>query len=87
MDFDLLVSSDDGSLKETHDIRINAVEGVRAADKMGQTARPGPKLKEWAESTGFVNIKEHVFKIPYGPWAKDPQLVSTADSQNPHLYD
>lgn len=55
---------------------INSVEAIRAADKMGQTARPGPKLKEWAKEAGFVNIKEHVFKVPYGPWPKDPKLVS-----------
>lgn len=73
-DADFLLGSDDGSLKETHEMYINSVEAIRAADKMGQTARPGPKLKEWAKEAGFVNIKEHVFKVPYGPWPKDPKL-------------
>jgi len=43
---------------------------------MGQEPCPGPKLKKWAEDAGFVNVQEHVFKIPMGPWPKDPKLVS-----------
>lgn len=43
---------------------------------IGQDAYPGPKLRKWAEDAGFVAIKEHVFKLPYGAWPKDPKLVS-----------
>lgn len=75
-DWDFRYQSDDGSLKETHEMHINIKEVLRAADIIGQTATPGPHLKKWAEDAGFVNIKEHVFKVPYGSWPKDPKLVN-----------
>jgi len=71
---DYIYKSDDNSLREDHEMFINCSEVVRAAGILGQDACPGPKLKKWAEDAGFVNIKEHVFKIPIGPWPKDPRL-------------
>ena len=70
--------SDDMSLKEEHALSLNNRECHRATDIIEQTLDPGPKLKEWAKAAGFVNIREHVFKVPFGPWAKDPKLVSPA---------
>lgn len=78
LDFDFNYRSDDGSLKETHDMYINAAEYIRAANMLGQEPCPGPKFKAWAEDSGFVNIKERRLKIPSGPWPKDPTLVSGA---------
>ncbi|BDD61381.1 hypothetical protein MPDQ_001215 [Monascus purpureus] len=74
LDFDFNYRSDDGSVKETHDMYINAAEYIRAANILGQEPCPGPKLKAWAEDAGFVNIKERRLKIPSGPWPKDPTL-------------
>ena len=56
---------------------VNCLETVGAARTLGQDARPGPKLKKWAEDAGFVNIKQYMFKVPYGPWPKDKRLVSS----------
>lgn len=55
---------------------INTDLVCQAATSIGQNGYPGPKLKKWAEDAGFVNIKEHVFKVPHGTWPKDPRLVS-----------
>ncbi|BDD57552.1 hypothetical protein MPDQ_007446 [Monascus purpureus] len=74
LDFDFTYRSDDGSIKETHDLYINSAEFIRAANILGQEPCPGPKFRKWAEETGFVNIKEHTFKIPNGPWPKDSKL-------------
>lgn len=41
---------------------------------LGQELCPEPKLKTWAKKTGFVNIRELVFKVPCGPWPKDTRL-------------
>jgi len=73
---DYIYKSDDNSLRKDHEMFINCSEVVRAADVLGQDACPGPKLKKWFDDAGFVNVQEHVFKIPIGPWAKDPRLVS-----------
>jgi len=70
---DYIYKSDDGSLKKDHEMFINCSEVVRAAGILGQDACPGPKLKKWFEDAGFVNVTEAVFKIPIGPWAKDPR--------------
>lgn len=75
LDYDFTFYSDDGTLKEDHDMNVNVKLAAGAANIMGQDGYPGPKLRKWAEEAGFVNIKEHVFKIPNGPWAKDPRLV------------
>lgn len=56
-------------------MKINVDLAAGAASKMGQDGYPGPKLKKWAEDAGFVNIREHVFKVPQGPWPRDPRLV------------
>ena len=40
-------------------------------------ARPvriGPHIKNWMMQSGFVDIHEHVSKIPLGPWPKDKRL-------------
>ncbi|KAK4494688.1 hypothetical protein PRZ48_014044 [Zasmidium cellare] len=47
---------------------------IEGCDKMGRTCCPGPHLKGWLEDAGFVNVKEEVFKLPVGPWPKDPHL-------------
>ena len=36
--------------------------------------RIGPEIKTWMERAGFVDIHEHVSKIPIGPWPKDKRL-------------
>ncbi|EFR01927.1 UMTA [Nannizzia gypsea CBS 118893] len=73
-DFDFLFRSDDNSLLPTHEMYINCSETTSAAEKIGQTACPGPHLARWAREAGFVNITERKMKVPIGPWAKDPKL-------------
>ncbi|KAF2741837.1 S-adenosyl-L-methionine-dependent methyltransferase [Sporormia fimetaria CBS 119925] len=46
-------------------------ESVR---KYGIEPDPGPKLKQWVEDAGFVNVSAHVFPIPMGTWPKDKRL-------------
>ncbi|EZF71275.1 hypothetical protein H105_06480 [Trichophyton soudanense CBS 452.61] len=72
-DFDFF-RSDDNSLLPTHEMYINCAETTSAAEKIGQTACPGPHLANWAREAGFVNVTERKMKVPIGPWAKDPKL-------------
>lgn len=48
---------------------------IEGCDKMGRTCCPGPRFKEWLEEAGFVNVHVEVFRLPVGPWPKDPHLV------------
>lgn len=50
---------------------------IKGLGTINRDARPGYKLRSWAESAGFINIHEEKFKIPMGPWPKDPVLKQT----------
>lgn len=73
-DFDIKYCSDDGTLTDDHeytkwnDIFLDGLASIN------RSARPGPKLRSYAEAAGFTNINEVKFKIPLGTWPKDPEL-------------
>ncbi|GAB1312356.1 Secondary metabolism regulator LAE1 [Madurella fahalii] len=69
-DFDLQYYSEDGSLKETHDVLIWDNLFLDAANKTGREVSPGPRLEGWARDAGFQNIKHQRFKFPIGPWPR-----------------
>ena len=35
---------------------------------------PGPQLEGWAKDAGFKNVVHQRFKLPIGPWPRDPHL-------------
>ncbi|KAK8203637.1 S-adenosyl-L-methionine-dependent methyltransferase [Phyllosticta capitalensis] len=72
--FDVHFRSDDDSLKP--DAYMNQFvdhlkEGCRLA---GKELVPGPKLEGWFKEAGFKNIRVETWKVPMGPWPKDPEL-------------
>ncbi|KAK2018692.1 methyltransferase domain-containing protein [Colletotrichum eremochloae] len=71
-DYDLLYTSDDGSLTEEHQTLQWKRLFLEACEKAGRDPRPGPKLKDWVREAGFVNITHKKYKMPVGPWPKDP---------------
>ena len=40
----------------------------------GTDARSPRNLKQLMADAGFVDIQEHILKLPVGPWPKDPRL-------------
>ncbi|TDZ21758.1 Secondary metabolism regulator LAE1 [Colletotrichum orbiculare MAFF 240422] len=64
--------SEDGSYTEEHATRKWNKEYLRACDIIGRTARPGPQLEGWVRDAGFTEITHQKFKVPFGPWPKDP---------------
>jgi SAM-dependent methyltransferase len=73
-DFDLQYYSEDGSLTPDHKTLIWINTFLEAAHKMGRDPQPGAKLKGHLEQAGFVNVRHHRYKLPIGPWPKDPHL-------------
>ncbi|KAK2037322.1 methyltransferase domain-containing protein [Colletotrichum somersetense] len=71
-DYDLLYTSDDGTLTEEHQTLKWICLILEACDKMGRDGRPGAKLENWVREAGFVNITHKKFIVPIGPWPKDP---------------
>jgi len=45
-----------------------------AAEKFGTPCTTATKLKTWMHEAGFVDIEEHILKLPVGPWARDKRL-------------
>ena len=75
-DFDLLYYSEDGSLKEEHDVFKWITELLRAARDFRRDPCPGPKLEQWVKGAGFENVDVQKYRLPIGPWPKDKHLVS-----------
>jgi hypothetical protein len=40
----------------------------------GADARSPRYLKQWMENAGFVDVEEHILKLPVGPWPREPRL-------------
>ncbi|KAL1991149.1 hypothetical protein VTN49DRAFT_5653 [Thermomyces lanuginosus] len=72
-DWDGYPYSEDGSLDDTGFQRYYD-EANNAFEKAGYEVRPGPKLEEWFQDAGFVNIHVEKFQIPHGVWPKDKHL-------------
>ncbi|KAI9838376.1 MAG: hypothetical protein M1819_005644 [Sarea resinae] len=73
-DFDLEVFSEDGSIPADNKVVEFYRLLLEACDKINRTASPGRHIKKWVEDAGFQNVQERVYKVPLGPWPKDPEL-------------
>ncbi|KAF6817144.1 hypothetical protein CSOJ01_02564 [Colletotrichum sojae] len=71
-DYDFLFRSDDGTLTEDSYTAQWDNTFIEATARIGRESRPGPKLEAWVREAGFVNVVHRSFKLPIGPWAKDP---------------
>ena len=47
---------------------------IALLESTGRVASPGPHLEKWVRDAGFTNITHKKYKLPIGPWAKDPKL-------------
>ncbi|KAH6689653.1 S-adenosyl-L-methionine-dependent methyltransferase [Plectosphaerella plurivora] len=73
-DYDMRYYSEDGSLTKEHHTKKWIDTLLASAAKVGREPVPGVKLKEWVTDAGFVNVREEVFRMPIGPWAKDRDM-------------
>lgn len=73
-DFDLQYYSDDGSLKPEDPLLYWISTLLDAARQLKRDPNPGSKLEGWVKDAGFKNVVHKRYKIPIGPWAKDPTL-------------
>ncbi|KIW44598.1 uncharacterized protein PV06_03056 [Exophiala oligosperma] len=66
--------SDDGSLLEDSALFHWGVKFFDASIPFGTDATSPRNLKTWMEEAGFVDVKEHILKLPVGSWPKDRRL-------------
>ena len=69
-----MVYSEDGSMSKDSATYKWASNLLPLTEKIGRVSSPGPKLEGWVRDAGFKNIVARRFKLPVGPWAKDPVL-------------
>ncbi|KAI4167086.1 MAG: hypothetical protein LQ343_007490 [Gyalolechia ehrenbergii] len=74
-DYDLLFYSEDGSLTDELPISEWITTLLQASRKFGRDPCPGPRLEGHMRDAGFKDVQVSKYKIPIGPWAKDPHLV------------
>ncbi|PYH85171.1 methyltransferase [Aspergillus uvarum CBS 121591] len=86
--------SDDG----THHRATTLLEGIKfmhdSARKYGKDMQTVHGWKEKMENAGFVNVREEIYKLPQGPWAKDPKMkdlgkfhqVNMLEAMGPYCY-
>jgi hypothetical protein len=66
--------SDDGTLEEGSPIQAWGKNFFEASEKFGTPTTAAKDLKSMMEKAGFVDVEEHILKLPVGPWPKDRRL-------------
>ncbi|ETN43406.1 uncharacterized protein HMPREF1541_02565 [Cyphellophora europaea CBS 101466] len=66
--------SDDGTLSEDHALYKWGKNFFDASVNFGTDARAPQFLKQQMLEAGFVNVEQHILKLPVGSWPKDPRL-------------
>ena len=66
--------SDDKTLEDGSPIFMWGKNFFEAAEKFGTPVTTAKSLKKWMEEAGFVDVEEHILKLPVGSWPKDPRL-------------
>jgi hypothetical protein len=69
-----LFCSDDGSLSEDSAIARWGKTFFKASEEFGTPASSPRKLKGWMIDAGFIDVEEHILKVPVGLWPKGKRL-------------
>lgn len=69
-----MIGCDDGTMPDDYGWR-RWVQDFEAVSRLANRQTDvGPKVKEWMEEVGFVDVQEVMFKVPLNGWPKDPRL-------------
>ncbi|KAL2004052.1 hypothetical protein VTN02DRAFT_557 [Thermoascus thermophilus] len=66
--------SDDGTLEATTFIKSWQRQINEASRTFGKGFNEAAAQKERLVEAGFVDVRDDVYKVPFGPWVKDPRL-------------
>jgi len=72
-----LVMCDDGTLPADAPLATWARYLNTAASSQHRPRDVAGQMLEWYKEVGFVDVQQHVFKMPIGTWAADPRLRTT----------
>lgn len=69
----ILLKSDGGSSNDTTISEFQHL-GLESSNKFGKSLNIAEEMKTGMITAGFVDVTEHRFKLPIGPWPKDKHL-------------
>ena len=67
-------TSDDGSMPPDSGFKLMCDKLVEASILFGASCDNPPQYADYLRTAGFVQVTEHIFKIPSSPWPKDKRL-------------
>lgn len=68
------IVSDDNTLPENSAMQQWSKNVFEAAEKFGAPFGDTVRIKQRMEDAGFIDVQEHILKLPIGPWPKDKRL-------------
>jgi SAM-dependent methyltransferase len=84
---EMRLRSDDDTMQEAPWL-MRLIDGVyEASSKIGKSVNVTHKHKKWLEDTGFLDVREEVYKTPIGVWPKDPKLKEIGRCQRAQALD
>ncbi|KAJ3961280.1 hypothetical protein N0V92_002007 [Colletotrichum tropicale] len=83
---DIIVESDDGTLKPEHSIVKTGHLMVEATENAGRKYTHIPTLKPILMETGFEHVTMQQFKWPVNPWPKDQKFKELGYWHNENLF-
>ncbi|KAI8682056.1 hypothetical protein NCS55_00459900 [Fusarium keratoplasticum] len=85
IEIDLYNKSDDGTLKEHHELSRLVRLLDEASTKIGRRFQDNKKNKDILRDTGFVDIVETTFKWPSGPWPREKKYKELGQWTNANM--
>ncbi|KAJ3466642.1 hypothetical protein MRS44_004206 [Fusarium solani] len=85
VEIDLQNKSDDGTLKEHHELSRLVRLLDEASTKIGRRFQDNKKNKDILRDTGFVDIVETTFKWPSGPWPREKKYKELGQWTNANM--
>ncbi|KAF9872754.1 hypothetical protein CkaCkLH20_09617 [Colletotrichum karsti] len=85
-EIDIVLLSDDGSLKPEHSIYKIGRLLEDATEKAGRKYQNIKELKPILMETGFEDVTMQQFKWPTNPWPKDPKYKTLGEWNNENLF-
>jgi hypothetical protein len=70
-ELDIRVQTDDNSLPDNSELAKWGDNFIGCSERAGRPLTVQETMRSNIEKAGFIDVHEHVYKVPIGPWAKD----------------
>jgi hypothetical protein len=74
LELSVFFESDDGTLSDDNPLKKWGPVQLAASERMGKTFAVYEHVKRRIVEAGFVDVREHKFKLPVGPWSSDKKM-------------